>query len=381
MKRVCCAFLGVLFALCCIGGAVAEETIKIGILAPLTGFAAADGLSVKNAVTLAEEQVNAKGGVLGKKIALVIYDDAADPKEAVTLAQKLIEQDKVVGVVAGSYSMPTRAVSTIFNEEEIPMIAAYAIHPEVTLGDYTFRNGFLGKVEGSSAAYVSEVLMGAKRVALLYADNDFGKTLAEGYKSYVADKKTLEIVFEQAYPAKEKDYAPYLSKIKEVDPDLVVAFGYYFQTGPIVKQARDMGITAKMLGEEGADSPKLFEIAGSAAEGLVIVTNLNRDDPRPVVQDFLQEYRRRYGMEPDMVGASAYDALMVLVDAIARAGETESKAVRDAIAATKDFDGLTGIIKGFNEAGEVVKPVQVQIVKDGKFTYLGVVDDPALITP
>ena len=363
------------------GVAGAEETLKIGVLAPLTGFAAADGLSVKNAVELATEQVNAKGGVLGKKLELVIYDDAADPKESVTLAQKLIEQDQVVAVVGGSYSMPTRVTTPIFNEEEVPMVAAYAIHPDVTEGEFTFRNGFLGKVEGGAAAHVVDTMLKGKKVALLYADNDFGKTLAQGFKDYVAAKGTLQVIFEQAYPAKEKDFSPYLSKIKEGAPDVLVAFGYYFQTGPVVKQAREMGITATILGEEGADSPKLFEIAGPASEGFVLVTNLNRDDPRPVVQEFLKSFREKYAMEPDMVGASAYDALMIIVDAITRSGGTDRKAVRDAIAAVKNYDGLTGIIQGFTEVGEVVKPVQVQMVKDGKFTYMGVVDDPQLIRP
>lgn len=363
------------------GVAGAGETLKIGVLAPLTGFAAADGLSVKNAVELATEQVNAKGGVLGKKLELVIYDDAADPKESVTLAQKLIEQDQVVAVVGGSYSMPTRVTTPIFNEEEVPMVAAYAIHPDVTEGEFTFRNGFLGKVEGGAAAHVVDTMLKGKKVALLYADNDFGKTLAQGFKDYVAAKGTLQVIFEQAYPAKEKDFSPYLSKIKEGAPDVLVAFGYYFQTGPVVKQAREMGITATILGEEGADSPKLFEIAGPASEGFVLVTNLNRDDPRPVVQEFLKSFREKYAMEPDMVGASAYDALMIIVDAITRSGGTDRKAVRDAIAAVKNYDGLTGIIQGFTEVGEVVKPVQVQVVKDGKFTYMGVVDDPKLIQP
>ncbi len=363
------------------GVAGAEETLKIGVLAPLTGFAAADGLSVKNAVELATEQVNAKGGVLGKKLELVIYDDAADPKESVTLAQKLIEQDQVVAVVGGSYSMPTRVTTPIFNEEEVPMVAAYAIHPDVTEGEFTFRNGFLGKVEGGAAAHVVDTMLKGKKVALLYADNDFGKTLAQGFKDYVAAKGTLQVIFEQAYPAKEKDFSPYLSKIKEGAPDVLVAFGYYFQTGPVVKQAREMGITATILGEEGADSPKLFEIAGPASEGFVLVTNLNRDDPRPVVQEFLKSFREKYAMEPDMVGASAYDALMIIVDAITRSGGTDRKAVRDAIAAVKNYDGLTGIIQGFTEVGEVVKPVQVQVVKDGKFTYMGVVDDLKLIQP
>ena len=364
------------------GAALAADTVKIGLLAPVTGFAAADGESMVNSVKLAVEQVNAQGGVLGKKIELICYDDAADPKQSVALAHKLIGQDKVVAVVGGSYSMPSRAVAPIFDDEEVPFVAAYAIHPDVTKGDYTFRNGFLGMVEGQAAAYTSVKLLKGEKLALLTSDNDFGRTLAEGFKAYLKEyAPQAKLVLSQTYPMSEKDFKAYLSKIKDAKPDVVFASGYYFQTGPILKQAREMGITAHFVGEEGADSPKTIEIAGKASEGLVIVTNLNRDDGRPVVQNYLHDYRGKYKLEPDMVGASVYDAFMILVDAMKRAKSLEKQAIRDAVAKTSNFNGLTGIIKGFDKVGEVIKPVQVQIVRNGKFRYFGVVDDPKLVTP
>ena len=363
--------------------AFGADTIKIGLMAPLTGFAAADGASVNDSVKLAVERVNNEGGVLGKKVELIVYDDRADGKEAVAVARKLIQQDQVVGVVAGSYSTPSRASAPIFQDEEIPLVAAYAVHPDITkAGDFCFRNGFLGMVEGKSAGYAAVQMLKAKKIALLTSDNDFGRTLAEGFKEYI-DKyaKGVQIVSAQTYPFPEKDFKPYLSKIKEIGPDLIFASGYYFQTGPVLKQAREMGIDTQILGEEGADSPKTLEIAGNAAEGFVIVTNLNRDDPRPEVQSFLTEYETRYKLQPDMVGASAYDAFMIICDAIKRAGTTDGKAVRDAIAGTKNYNALTGEIKGFNDIGEVVKEVQVQIVKGGRFRNFGVVKDMELITP
>jgi branched-chain amino acid transport system substrate-binding protein len=362
---------------------IAADTVKIGLLVPLTGPAAADGTSALYSVQIALDQVNAAGGVLGKKVELVYYDDRADAKEAVALAHKLIEQDKIAAFVAGSYSLPTRAVAPIFQEEEIPLVAAYAIHPDVTrAGDFCFRNGFLGMVEGKAAGYTAHKLLGGKTVALLTSDNDFGRTLVEGFKEYVSKfAPDLRIVSEQAYPFSEKDYKPYLSKIKELNPDVIFASGYYFQTGPLLRQARELGIQSKILGEEGADSPKLMEIAGDAAEGFYIVTNFDRDDPRPVVQGFLAEFRNRHKFEPDMVGASAYDAFMIIMDGMKTAGSTDGKKVRDAIAAVKDYNGLTGIIGGFDEIGEVVKPVQVQVVKEGLFRHFGVVTEPELIKP
>ena len=382
MKRIAILVLALFLLPLAVGQVMAADTIKIGLLAPLTGFAAADGLSVSNSVKLAVDQVNEKGGLLGKKVELIVEDDAAQAKEAVGLARKLVQRDGVVAVVGGSYSMPSRAVAPLFQEFGIPFVAGYAVHPDITVaGDFCFRNGFLGTVEGRGAGVVAVDMLQAKTVGLLTMDNDFGRTLADGFREYVV-AKGAKVVFDQIYPLGEKDFSAYLTSIKDADPDVVLASGYYAEAAGIVKQAYEMGLRSQILGEEGYDSPKFIELAGAeAAEGTIIVTNLDRDDPRPVVQEFISEYRKRYGMEPDMVGASNYDAFMIIADAIRRAGTTDPEQVRDAIAATSDFDGVTGIITGFTDIGEVIKPVQVQIVKDGAFHHFGVVDDPKIIYP
>jgi len=380
-KTIVFCFMACMFL---IGVAGAQDAIKIGLLAPLTGQAAADGLSVQNSVKLAVEKVNAEGGLMGKKVELITYDDRADGKEAVALARKLIEQDKVVAVVGGSYSTPSRAMAPIFQEEKIPAVYAYAVHPDVTkAGNFNFRNGFLGMVEGKAAAYTAVKLLKAKKIALLISDNDFGRTLAEGFKMYIDKyaKGAATITSVQAYPMQEKDFKAYLSKIKDENVDVIFSSGYYFQTGPVVKQAREMGIKAHIIGEEGADSPKFLEIAGKSAEGFVIVTNLNRDDKRAQVQNFLKTFETRYKIQPDMVGASAYDAFMIIIDGIKRAKSVKGPDIRGSIATLKDFDGLTGQIKRFTPEGEVVKDVQVQTVKNGRFRFFNVVTDPELITP
>ena len=384
MKVKAMRLLAAIFVVGCLCGSVfAAETIKIGLLVPVTGFAAADGFSALESVKLAVEKVNANGGLLGKQVELVYYDDAADPKQSVPLAHKLIGQDKVVAFVAGSYSMPTRAVAPIFDDEEVPLVAAYALHPDITKGDYTFRNGFLGTTEGRVAAYTALELFKAKKVALITSDNDFGQTLTEGFTEYLKKVgREGDMVLHQTYPGSEKDFKVYLSKLKDAAPDVVFFSGYYFQTGPALKQAQEMGITGiRFIGEQGADSPKTAEIAGSAAEGFVILTNLDRDDSRPLVQEYLNAYRERHKIEPDMVGASAYDAFMIIADAIKTAGSTDGKAICTAIAATKDYDGLTGVIKGFDKAGEVIKPVQLQEIQNGLFRHFGIVADEELVKP
>ena len=362
------------------------QDIPIGFFAPITGPAAADGASAKNAVELGLKEVNDAGGINGKKINLIIYDDRLNPQEAVAVANKLIEKDKVIGVVSGSYSGPTRVTAPIFQKAGIPMVAGYAVHPDVTWdpkekkpNDFCFRNGFLGEIEGAGAAEFAVKNLKAKKVSLIFMDNDFGRAISSGFADR-AEKLGAKVLSKQMYKFPgEKDFRPYLTRIKEENPDLIFAAGYYNEAASIVRQAKELGITSKIMGEEGFDSPKFLEIAGAAAEGVVIATNLDRDDPRPLVQNFLKNYRKAYNEDADMVGASSYDAFMILVNAIKKAG-TDPKAIQKALLETKDYNGLTGRISRFVQ-GEVVKPVQIQVVKDGKFHRLGVVDNPEVITP
>jgi len=366
--------------------APAQETIQIGFFAPITGPAAADGMSAKNAVELGLKEVNDAGGIKGKRVELIVYDDRLKAEEAVAIANKLIEKDKVVGVASGSYSGPTRVVAPIFQKAGIPMVAGYAVHPDVTWdpkqrkpNDFCFRNGFLGEIEGAGAAEYAVKNLKAKKVSLIFMDNDFGRAISSGFAER-AEKLGATVLAKQMYrfPG-EKDFRPFLTRIKEGNPDLIFAAGYYNEAASIVRQSKELGISSQIMGEEGFDSPKFLEIAGPAAEGVIIATNLDRDDPRPLVQNFLKNYRQAYGEDADMVGASSYDAFMILVKAVEKAG-TNPKAIQKALLETKDYNGLTGKISRFVQ-GEVVKAVQIQVVKGGKFRRLGVVDNPEVITP
>jgi branched-chain amino acid transport system substrate-binding protein len=368
------------------GTPLAQDTIKIGFFAPITGPAAVDGTSAKNAVEIGLKEVNDAGGIKGKKVELIIYDDRLKAEEAVAIANKLIEKDKVVGVVSGSYSGPTRVTAPIFQKAGMPMVAGYAVHPDVTWdpkakkpNDFIFRNGFLGEVEGAAAAEYAVKNLRAKKMSLIFMDNDFGRAISAGFASH-AEKLGASILTKQMYKFPgEKDFRPFLTRIKEGNPDLIFAAGYYNEAAAIVRQAKELEIKGILMGEEGFDSPKFLEIAGPLAEGVIIATNLDRDDPRPLVQNFLKNYRQAYGHDADMVGASSYDAFKILVAAVEKAG-TDPKAIQKALLDTKDYNGLTGKITRFVQ-GEVIKPVQVQVVKEGKFRRLGVVDNPEVITP
>ncbi|MBT6257742.1 MAG: ABC transporter substrate-binding protein, partial [Alphaproteobacteria bacterium] len=353
--------------------------IKIGFNVPLTGFAAADGQSALHGAELAVEQVNANGGINGNMLELVVYDDQASPKEAAPLAIKMITQDDVVAGVSGSYSGATRAAATIFSENSVPYISAYAIHPDITrAGDYVFRTSFMGEVQGRAGAKLIGEMLGKKRVTMITLNNDFGISLANGFKEKAGDFG-IEIISEYEYSIKDREFGAIVSKIKSENPDAIYASGYFFTAGPLVRQLRAAGINQPVVGQEGYDSQKFIEIAGDASEGVMITTSLDRDSSNPVTQSFIEGFSNKAGYPADMVGASGHTAILVLADAMSRAGSTDKASLRDAIAST-NLEASTGQIS-FNALGEVQKDVQVQVVRDGNWHHHSVVSDAELLAP
>jgi len=374
------------------GLALQEETIKIGFFAPLTGFAAADGMSALRGAQIAVDFINEAGGINGKKIELIYYDDACKADEAAAIARKLIERDKVVIGISGSYSTPTRAAAAIFQEAGVPMISAYAIHPSIILtGELIFRVGLGAPVEGIAGAVLAVEKLGAQRIAILTMDNDFGVALSDWFKRKIEEinskrveagmaAKQVEIVYEKRYPLGETEFRELLTAIKAKEPELIWATAYFHEAANIVSQARELGIEVPIIGQEGYDSPKFIELGGPATEGTIIVTDLNRDSDREIVRRFLEEYEKRTGIPADMVGASAFDAVQVAAYAI-KVGGTEAEAIAEAINGIKDFEeAVTGPFYYFKNR-EAVRPVEIQIVKGGEFHYFMTFTDPEVITP
>lgn len=362
-----------------LASAAFADNIKIGFNAPLTGFAASDGESAKNGAELAVEQINAAGGINGDMLELVIYDDQASPKEAVPIAQKLIEKDGVIAGISGSYSGSTRAAAGIFQEAGVPYISAFAIHPDITrAGNYVFRTSFVGEVQGRAGAKLIGKTLGLKRAVVVTLKNDFGQSLAAGFKE-AAGKYGIEIVSEYEYSIKDRQFGPIVSKLRADKPDVIYASGYFFTAGPLVNQLRAAGIKATVIGQEGYDSQKFIDIAGPASEGTIITTSLDRDSSVAETKDFIAAFEKRSGHKADMVAASAHTAVKVLAAALQTAGSTDRAAIRDAIANT-NLTASTGQIS-FNALGEVQKSVQVQIVKDGNWHHHSVIDDAELLAP
>ena len=353
--------------------------VKIGFNVPLTGFAASDGKSARNGAELAVEQINAAGGIDGDNLELVVYDDQASPKEAVPIAQKLIEKDGVVAAISGSYSGSTRAAAGIFQEAGVPYISAYAIHPDITrAGNYVFRTSFVGEVQGRAGAKLVGEVLGLKKAVLITLKNDFGKSLAAGFKQ-AAGQFGVEIAAEYQYSIKDRQFGPIVSKVRADNPDVIYASGYFFTAGPLVSQLRAAGIKVPVIGQEGYDSQKFIEIAGPASEGTIITTSLDRDSDAPETKDFIAAFEKKSGQKSDMVAASAHTAVKVLAAALKSAGSMDGAAIRDAIAKT-NLSASTGQIS-FNALGEVQKSVQVQIVRDGNWHHHSVIDDATLLAP
>ena len=361
------------------GAAQAADSIKIGFNVPLTGFAAADGTSARHGAELAVEQINAAGGVGGKMLELVVYDDQASPKEAVPIANKLIEQDGVKVGISGSYSGPTRAASGIFQAAGVPYVSAYAVHPEITRsGDFVFRTSFVGEVQGRAGAKLIGEALGKKKVTVITLKNDFGKSLAAGFREAAGDFG-IQILDEYEYSIKDRQFGPIVAKVKADNPEAIYASGYYFTAGPLVSQLRAAGISVPVIGQEGYDGQKFIEIAGPAAEGVIITTSLDRDSSDPEARDFIAEFEKKAGYPADMVSASTHTAVKVVAAALASSGGADAKAIRDAIAGTK-LKASTGEIS-FNGLGEVRKDVQVQVVRDGRWHHHSTISDPKLLAP
>ena len=360
-------------------GIAYAETVKVGFNVPLTGFAAADGESALNGAKLAVKQANSTGGIDGKQIELVVYDDQASPKEAVPIANRLIEKDGVKVAVSGSYSGSTRAAAGVFQSAGIPYISAYAIHPDITrAGNYVFRTSFMGEVQGRAGALLIGQTMQHKRVVVITLKNDFGKSLAAGFKAEAANFG-MEIVNEYEYSIRDRQFGPIVAKVRSDNPDAIYASGYFFTAGPLVNQLRSGGVTAPIIGQEGYDSEHFIKIAGDAAEGVIITTSLDRDSNAPETRAFIVEYEKFTGHKVDMVAASGHTALNVVIAALRKAGTGNSDAIRNAIAKTQ-LAASTGHIS-FNALGEVRKNVQVQIVRDGDFHYHSEIRDQTILAP
>lgn len=341
--------------------------LVIGADLELTGAIATIGTSGKEGIQLAVEEQNRKGGVLGQPIELVILDNKSDSTEAANQATKLILQKRVAAILGPMTSSNCKAAGPIAQSKGVVLFSPSATNPAVTqIGTNIFRACFLDSYQGTTIAKFAAGTLKAKRMAILVENgNDYAKGLADFTKTaFIAAKGT--VVAHEFYAKGEKDFSSVLTKIKAQKPDVIVVPAYYDTVAQCVKQARAMGITVPMMGGDGWDSPKLAQIAGAKNLTNTYFTNHYTSlDPAPAVQAFVKAYQAKFGHTPDTLAALGYDAAYALFDAVKRANSVEPMKIRAALAATKNFKGITGTIT-MGKDRNPIKSIMIIEMKNGK---------------
>ncbi len=351
-------------------GARAQD-IPVGEYASLTGSEATFGINSDNGVQLAAEEINNAGGVLGRKVKLIVEDDQSKPGQPSSAVKKLIDSDKVVAVLGEIASSRSLEAGPICQEAKIPMISPGSTNPTVTeKGDYIFRVCFIDPFQGTVMAKFALDTLHAKKVAILSdVTSDYSKGLSQYFTEYFKAHGG-QIVVERSYSGggKDKDFRAQLTAIKSAQPDAIFVPGYYTEAGLIGKQARILGLKVPLLGGDGWDSPKLAEIAGTSLDGSYFSTHFSPADQNPKVQDFVKKYTAKYKAAPDGMAPLGYDAMMILADAIKKAGTTDGAKVRDALASVKDYDAVTGKISIDAKRNATKSAVVLEVAgKENKF--------------
>ncbi len=352
-------------------GAAPSSEILVGEFASLTGKEATFGASSHNGTVLAIDEANAApGGVLGGKVKLLSEDDQSKAGQPANAVLKLITRDGVKAILGEVASSRSIEAAHVCQENKIPMVSPASTNPNVTeAGDYIFRVCFIDPFQGTVMANFAQQSLKLGKVAILKdVKSDYSVGLAKFFKErFIAGGG--KILVEESYTGGDKDFKAQLTTIKAAAPDGVFVPGYYTDVGLITKQAREVGITAPLLGGDGWESDQLIPTAGAAVEGCYFSTHYSPEGQSPQVQAFVKKYKDRFGSVPDAMAALGYDSAAILVDAINRAKSTDAAKLRDALAATKNFSGVTGTIT-IDEKRNASKSAVILTIKDGKFKYV-----------
>jgi len=348
--------------------------ILIGEYGSLSGVQATFGTSTHQGIIMAADEVNAAGGVNGRKIKIITEDDQSKPEEAANAVTKLISQNNVVAVLGEVASSASLAAAPICQSNKVPMITPSSTNPEVTKkGDYIFRMCFTDDYQGPSMADYTAKQLGVKTAAILTdVKNDYSVFLGRDFERRFTEDGG-KIIAKASYSNGDSDFRAQLTSIKPSNPQILWVPGYYTDVGQIAQQARDLGITAPLVGGDGWVSPKLIEIGGKALEGCYYANHYSYDDPSPVVHNFVDKYKQRFGAKPDGMAALAYDAMHVLADALKRAKKLDGPTLREAIAATKGYQGVTGTITLGPDRNPIGKKIVIEEIKNGQLVVKGTV--------
>lgn len=345
------------------------DTVKIGGLAPLTGNLSIYGIATDNGVKMAIDEINAAGGVLGKQIDYIVYDEKGDATEAVNAYNKLIQSDKIHAVIGDVTSNPSIAVAQQAAKDGIPMITATGTAADITkAGENVFRVCFIDPYQGETMADYAYKKLGAKTAAVLYnASDDYSVGLTDAFVS-TADQLGLQIVAKESYAKGDVDFKSQLTKIAGQNPDVLFIPVYYEDVALIVQQAKSAGISAQLLGADGWDGVLDKVEDKSVLEGAMYCCGFSLQSKDEKVQEFIQKYTDKYGEAPKGFSAQGYDAAYLLVQAIKEAGSTDKAAVVEAMKNIQ-FDGVTGHIV-FDEERNPIKGVMINKLTNGTIEYV-----------
>lgn len=343
--------------------------ILIGEYLPMSGDLATYGQDAHSGVTMAVDEVNAAGGILGKKIKLITEDEQSKPEEARTAALKLIQRHGVSVLIGDMASGSTLAAAPEIQRRKIPMVSPASTNPKVTeVGDYIFRTCFTDPFQGEAMGKFAVDSLHLKKFAILKdVKSDYSMGLAQNFTATI---KRLggEIVAEEAYSSGDVEFRSQLTSIKSKNPEAIFIPGYYTEIGLVARQARSLGLSIPLLGGDGWDSPKTIEIGGSDINGSYFSTAFVAADPDAGVQAFIKRFEALYHRVPSGMAVMGYEAARLVMDAITRAGSTDPAKIRDALAATKDFVSVTGKMTVGPDRNMRKRLVIVKIA-DGKPNY------------
>lgn len=352
-----------------------EGEIVVGEYGSLTGGQATFGQSTHNGIMLAVDEINGGGGVNSRKFRIITEDDQSKSEEAATAVTKLISQNNVVAVLGEVASSSSLAAAPICQSNKVPMITPSSTNERVTqVGDYIFRMCFIDPYQGEAMAnYLAKQLEMKRAAILIDVKSDYSTGLAANFERvFLANGG--QVVGKQSYAQGDSDFRSQLTTLKSTNPEVIFVPGYYNDIGQIAIQARDLGMKQPLAGGDGWESPKLIEIGGKALEGCFYSNHYHVDDPAPAVREFVQKYQERFGAKPDSLAALGYDSARVLADAIRRAGTTDGPKLREAIAATKNFSGVTGVITLGPDRNPIGKKLVILEIRNGTTILKDVVD-------
>lgn len=348
--------------------AAGEENVKLGLITATTGGAAAYGISIKEGAELAVEKINAEGGA---QIDLLIEDEKGDKNEAINAMNKLVHKDNVLAVQGPMLSGTMFAAGPIAQQAGIVALGTSTTADGITdIGDYIFRNAVPEKLAVSAAVKKSHEALGYKTVGIMYSQNNDQMVSVYNTLEAAFAELGVEVVAVETFADGDTDFSAQLTKIKEINPDMLAVASLYQEGALIMKKARSMGIDQQVIGSNGFNSPELLKQAGEAADGVIVGTPWFPGKDSQIVKDFREAYVAKYEREPDQFAAQAYDGINLLYTAYQNSGSaTDRAAFRDALAAIEDFEGVTGEFQ-FDENRDPQMEIQVLTVEDGKFVEL-----------